>query len=79
MKRLKVKEPNGQWSWVFGRSMPEGTLKTTPHKHQALPSKPCWGQDDLEWARKTWPDREFDLSETLGRCQCICLPKIKEG
>ena len=65
MKKLQVKQPDGTWAWVFGRRMPEKTLQLTPEKRQALPPNPIWGQDDLEWARKQWPEREFRLAETL--------------
>ncbi len=64
MRKLKVKQGDG-WAWVFGRRMPEKTLTTTPTKAQALPPLAIHAQADLEWARKTWPDREFELAETL--------------
>lgn len=64
MRKLRVKTDDG-YAWVFGRRMPSRELVTTPHKAQALPPHPIHGPADLEWAKKTWPDREFSLSETL--------------
>lgn len=65
MKKLQVKNPGGKWSWVFGRSMPDKTLKTCDEKAKALPPKTHWAEDDLAWAQHNFPDREFRLGESL--------------
>ena len=64
MKRLQT-VVDGKWRWVFCRHQPSGRLMVCDDKGKALPSKPCYAQDDLAWAQKTWPDRQFRLAETL--------------
>lgn len=65
MKKLQVKNPDGKWSWVFSRRMPEKTLMTCEDKAKALPPKALWAEDDLAWAQHNFPDHEFRLGESL--------------
>ena len=65
MRKLQVQEAGGSWSWVFGRNMPSKTLATCTDKTKALPSKAIWAEDDLSWARQTFPDRTFRLAFSL--------------
>lgn len=68
MRKLRVKTDTG-WAWVFCRKMDDpvtpNKLMTCEDKAKALPGNARWAEDDLKWARKTWPDREFELAETL--------------
>jgi len=67
MKKLQVKAGD-TWAWVFCRfAGPErhGELITTEDKSKALPSASVWADDDLAWAKKTWPEREFRLGQML--------------
>ena len=65
VKKLKVKEPDGSWAWVFCRRMPEKALVTTPNKQHALPHRAIEGAGDLVWAKGQWPDRVFELGAEL--------------
>lgn len=65
MRKLQVLTADGSWAWVFGSRQPGGTLSTTPQKSQALPPSPVWAEDDLAWAKKTWPERSFRLAQEL--------------
>lgn len=65
MKKLQVKNPDGTWSWVFGRKMPEKTLLTCEQKSQALPPNSHWGSADLAWATEQFPSLEFRLASEL--------------
>ena len=64
MKKLQIKLAEG-WLYVAGRRMPEKTVLITADKAKALPTKAFWGEDDLAWAKKEWPDRSFRLAERL--------------
>lgn len=64
MKRLQVLQPDGSWTWVFCRKGETGELMTTDNKAKAL-GDVAFREDDLAWARKTWPERTFRLAETL--------------
>lgn len=69
MKKLCVKQDDGDWAWVFCRKMDDpvtpNKLMTCDDKSKALPSQTHTGTDDLQWAQKVWPDREFKLAEVL--------------
>lgn len=66
MKKLQVRTAAGSWAWVFCRNTQrQDSLITTPHKAHALPPAAIWAQDDLDWARRTWSDREFRLAHSL--------------
>lgn len=65
MKKLQVKNPDGTWSWVFGRKMPEKTLVTCEQKAQALPPRADLAEDDLAWATQQFPSLEFRLASEL--------------
>lgn len=63
-KRLQIRHTDGTWRWLFCREEC-GQPVTTPDKHKALGDPYYYGEDDLNWARQMWPDREFRLAETL--------------
>lgn len=64
MRKLQVHTPQG-WQWVFCRKMPGGQLQTCYDKRKALPDRAWNAADDLAWARKTWPQYEFRLADSL--------------
>lgn len=68
MHKIKVRVGD-HWEWLWGRIMDHPTvankMQTTLNKSAALPSRACDKHDDLQWAKKLWPECEFKLTKTL--------------